>query len=106
MGVILQDSAKTINFLQHYGLIPNDSRKDCIFCGIEKCVALHKNYKQNIPFILKCSKCRKGVSSAINTWFKKGRMTMKQSLELIYSWLHHMTGQNAAGEMEVNKNTV
>ena len=52
LGVILEDSEKT-NFLQHYDLIPNDSRKDCIFCGNEKCVALHKNSKRNIPFILR-----------------------------------------------------
>jgi hypothetical protein len=30
---------------------------------------------------------------------------MKQSLGLIYSWLHNMTGHNAADEMEVNIKT-
>ena len=106
LGVILEDGEKTITFLQHYGLIPNDSSKDCLFCGKENCAALHKNAKRNIPVILWCSKCRNGVSAATNAWFEKGRITMKQSLGLIYSWLHNMTGQNAAGEMEVNKYTV
>ena len=31
---------------------------------------------------------------------------MKQSLGSIYSWLHHMMGQNVADEVEVNKKTL
>ena len=70
---------------------------------MKKCVALRKRSKQNIPYILKCSKCRKGISAAINTWFERGHVTIKQSLGQIYSCLHHMMGQNATDEMEVNK---
>ena len=46
-----------------------------------------------------------GVSPDINTWFEIGRITMMQSLGLLYSWLHNMTGHNAADEREMNIKT-
>ena len=42
----------------------------------------------------------------MNTWFESAHITMKQSLGLIYSWLHNMTGDIAADEMQVNLRTV
>ena len=70
---------------------------------MHNCMTLQKRSERNIPYILKSLKCRKGVSAGTNMWFEKGHIPMKESLGLIYSWLYHMTGQNAAGEVEVNK---
>ena len=52
LGFLLENSSKTINFLQVSGLIPDDTKKDCLFCGIENCVVLRKNSKQIIPYTL------------------------------------------------------
>jgi hypothetical protein len=38
LGVLLDDTTKPINFLQDSSLISNESKKDCIFCGVEKSV--------------------------------------------------------------------
>ena len=68
-GVPLEDNDKTINFLQVGGLIPNDTRIDCKFYGMQRSVALHKKSKQIIPYILTCSQWRR-VSGASNMVFK------------------------------------
>ena len=73
---------------------------------MQNCVTLQRRSEWNNTYILKCLKCKKGVSAATNTWFQKGHITIKQSLGLLYSWLHRITGQNAAGEVEVNTKTV
>ena len=73
LGVLLEDRSKTIQFLQDCGVLPNDTRNDCIYCGKEKCVGLRKNSQPVIPCTLRCSKCHKGVSAAMNTWFERGK---------------------------------
>ena len=78
----MEDSTKTIKYLQQCGLLPNEITKDCMFCGMEKCVALHRRSKWNIQYVLKCSKCRKGESAATNTWFEKGRITKQSEMEV------------------------
>ena len=52
LGVLLKDSDKTIKFLQESSLIPNDTRKDCKFCGMQNSAALHKKTKKTIPYII------------------------------------------------------
>jgi len=94
LGALLADVPKTINYLQNYGVIPDGTRKNCAFCHAQDSVALHKNAKGHVPFLFRCSKCRKGISAATNTWFEKGRITMKQSLGLIYSWRFPMILEN------------
>jgi hypothetical protein len=76
-----------------------------MFCDMQNCVTLQRRSERNIPYMLKFLKCKKGVSAATNMWFEEGHITIKQSLGLVYSWLHHITGQNAAGEVEVNTKT-
>ena len=53
LGCLLQDNSKTLDFLQD-SVIPNSTRKDCIFCKNEKCVVLRKTLKQIIPYTLRC----------------------------------------------------
>ena len=60
LGALLADVPKTINYLQNYGVIPDGTRKNCAFCHAQDSVALHKNAKGHVPFVLRCSKCRKG----------------------------------------------
>jgi hypothetical protein len=48
-------------------------KKDCIFCGMEKCVGLCKNAQQIIPYTQRCSKCHKGVFAVMNKWFERGK---------------------------------
>ena len=68
---------------------------------MQSSVVLHKRSNQIIPYILRCSKCR-SAPGASNTWFESAHITMKRSLSLVNSWLHNMTEQIAADEMEVN----
>ena len=53
LGVLMEDSNKTIKFLQDSGLVPNVSKKDCTFCGMQKSVTLYKSSKKIIPYILR-----------------------------------------------------
>ena len=71
LGLLLEDSTKTVKYLQNLGVLPDKIKKDCMFCGMQKCVVLHKRSERIIPFVLKCTKCRKGVTAATNTWFEK-----------------------------------
>ena len=100
------DNSKTLDFLQDSGVIPNSTRKDCIFCRNEKCIVLRKTSKQIIPYTLQCLQCNKGVIVAKIMWFEVGYITIKQSLGLIYLWLHDITGCNAADELGVTRKTV
>ena len=76
LGVLLDDSDKTIKLLQDSGLITNDVRKDCKFCGMQRSVALHKKSKQIIVYTLMCLQCRRSVSGESNTWFESVHISL------------------------------
>lgn len=102
----LSSEEEEIDFAMSYKLIPDKSAKKCVSCKSSDSVNWQRRAKySNYSFCLKCKKCKQETSITHNTWFENTKITIRQSLVLIYMWLLQTTLQIAASEAEVHFST-
>ncbi|KAJ4445300.1 hypothetical protein ANN_07105 [Periplaneta americana] len=105
--VSCRDIESCIDFCVVHKLLPSKESNKCIDCGAEGKVVWQKRSKnKNVPYCLKCSSCHKESAIAVKTWFERTKLTVAQSLTLIYLWQLHIKIFDAAIEAEVSANTV
>ena len=103
----LDDVQKAIEFCRKYSMLPNREPKNCVNCNHESTVmTMVTNRKPNFPYFFRCKLCIKRNHITSNSWFEGSRLTIQQSIGLIYCWLHGMTINKTCNELDLSQKTV
>ena len=74
-------------FCVNLNLLPQRHNNLCNSSGCTKELKIKKKETYKLGYIFQCNKCNKYLNPTNNTWFCKTKITVLQSLQLIYLWI-------------------
>lgn len=104
----VQDDIAATSFAVHTGILPyGDHGGPCPepTCRTPMSLTTRTDGHGFIPKRWHCKRCKKFVAVTKNTWFFNGKISPRQSLEMMVSWLCRRPIQDAARESCVSERT-